>query len=92
MHKFPIKNDMSTLNKSCQSHLGKAHSYSSQQRMHSSAACVSCAKSTADKSSYSAAGMLHPYHLRPLTVDALVPNPNLYSNSSYHTNPTTTAT
>jgi len=25
------------------------------------------ARSTADKSSYSAAGMLHPYHFSPLT-------------------------
>jgi len=38
-----------------------------QQRMHSSAACASCAMSTADKSNYSAAGTLHPYHISPLT-------------------------
>jgi len=27
------------------------------------AACASCAMPTADKSSHSAAGMLHPYHI-----------------------------
>jgi len=31
--------------------------------MHSSAACASCAVSTADKSSYSAVGTLHPYNI-----------------------------
>jgi len=50
-----------------QSHFGKAHHYPSWQRMHSSAACASCAMSTADKSSYSAVGTLHPYHVSPLT-------------------------
>jgi len=54
------------MNKSSQSHLGTAHHYLSQQRMHSSAACASCAMSTADKSSYSAAGM-HACHISPLT-------------------------
>jgi len=36
--------------------------------MHSSAACASCAMSTADKSSYSAAGMLHTQHISPLII------------------------
>jgi len=60
--------------------------------MYSSIGCASCAMSTADKSSYSAAGTLHPYHFSPLTADTLVANPNLYPNPnpSYCTNPTTT--
>ena len=33
--------------------------------------CASCAMSTADKSSYSAAGTLHPYHISPLTHQSL---------------------
>jgi len=45
-----------------QSHFGRAHRYASWQIMHSSTACASCALSTADKSSYSAVGTLHPYH------------------------------
>jgi len=54
-----------------QSHLGRAHRHSLRQRMHSSTACASCAMSTADKSSYSAAGTLHPYHFSPLTYRSL---------------------
>jgi len=42
-----------------QSHLGTVHLYASWQIMHLSAACA-CAMSTADKSSYSAIGTLHP--------------------------------
>jgi len=53
------------------SHLGRAHCYPSRQRMHSSAACASCATSIADKSSYLAAGTLHPYRIIPLTHRSL---------------------
>jgi len=76
-----------------QSHLGRVHRHPSLQIMHSSAVCAICAVSTAYKSSYSAAGMLNPYHFSPFTVDTLVPNLNLYTNPnpSYLTNPTTSA-
>jgi len=65
----------SRTNKFSQSHLGRARRYPSRQRMHSSAACASCATSTADTSRYSAAGTLYPrvptiqwtlsHHLKP---------------------------
>jgi len=45
-----------------QSHLGRVRRYPSWQRVHSSAACVSCAMYAADKSSYSAVGTLHRNH------------------------------
>jgi len=61
----------SKYNKSSQSHLGRAYHYPSRQRMHLSAACASCAMSTADKSSYLAMGMLHPHHISPLTHRSL---------------------
>jgi len=48
------------------SHLGRAHRHPSWQRMPSSAACASCAMFISDKSNYSAAGTLHPYHFSPL--------------------------
>jgi len=57
-----------------QSHLGRVHHFPSWQKMHSCAACASCAMSTADKSSYSAMGTLHPYHdtnISPLTHRSL---------------------
>jgi len=50
-----------------QSYLGRACRYPSWQSMHLSAACASCAMSTADKSSYSAVGTLHTYYISPLT-------------------------
>jgi len=53
-----------------QSHLRRACRYPSLQRMHSSTACASCAMSTADKSSCSSAGTLHPY-ISPLTHQSL---------------------
>jgi len=55
-----------------QSHLGRVHRYPSQQRMHSSAACDSCAVSTAGKSSYSYSAMAMPHLCQSL--DTLVPN------------------
>jgi len=55
-----------------QSHLGKAHRHPSQQRMHLSAVCASCAMTTADQSNYSAAGTLHPYHCSPVTHQFLL--------------------
>jgi len=39
--------------------------------MHSSAACASSALSTANKSSYSAIGTLHAYHISPLAHQSL---------------------
>jgi len=56
-----------------QSHLGRASCHPSRQRMDSSTVCASCAMSTA-------AGMLHPYHFSPLTVDSFIHNPKLYPN------------
>jgi len=50
---------------------GKSASLTSRQGMHSSTACASCAISTADKSSYSSVGTLHPYHISPLTHRSL---------------------
>jgi len=44
-----------------QSDLGRALRLPSRQRMHLSAACASCAMSTADKSNHSAVGTPHPY-------------------------------
>ena len=46
---------------------GKSASLLLTAIMHSSAACASCAMSTADESSYSAASTLNPYHISPLT-------------------------
>ena len=54
-----------------ESHLGRVRRYPSWQRMLSCAACASCTMSTADKSSYSAAGTLYPYHISPLTYRSL---------------------
>jgi len=42
-----------------------------QHRMHSSTACASCTMPTADESSYSANGTLHPHHFSPLTHQSL---------------------
>jgi len=88
-----MSNNIKTTINPPQSHLGRVHHNPSWQRMHSSAAYASRAMSTADKSSFLAMGMLHPYHFSPLTVDTSVLNPNLdpNPNPSYHTNLTTTA-
>ena len=45
-----------------QCHMGTARRHPSRQRMHSPASCaISCAMPTADESSHSAAGTLHPH-------------------------------
>jgi len=55
-----------------ESYLGRAHYYSSWQRIHSSAVCASCAMSTTNDCSYSAVGTLHLYHFSPLTHRSLI--------------------
>jgi len=46
----------------CKSHLGRALSPPSRQRMDSPTVCASCAVPTAYESNHSAMGTLHPHH------------------------------
>jgi len=46
--------------------------FSIRPRMHSSAAYASCTSATADESSYSADGTLHPHHFSPLTHRSII--------------------